>query len=44
MAGVGIVGEYIVRIYQEVRGRPRFLVRKIHGTSSAPLKQSEFKL
>jgi undecaprenyl-phosphate 4-deoxy-4-formamido-L-arabinose transferase len=31
MAGIGIVGEYIGRIYQEVRGRPRFLVRKIHG-------------
>jgi undecaprenyl-phosphate 4-deoxy-4-formamido-L-arabinose transferase len=30
MAGLGIVGEYIGRIYQEVRGRPRFLVRKIH--------------
>lgn len=31
MAGVGIVGEYIGRIYQEVRGRPRFSVRHIHG-------------
>jgi undecaprenyl-phosphate 4-deoxy-4-formamido-L-arabinose transferase len=31
MAGLGIVGEYIGRIYQEVRGRPRFLIRKIHG-------------
>jgi len=44
MAGVGIVGEYIGRIYQEVRGRPRFLVRKIHGSTTTPLKQSEFKL
>jgi len=31
MAGLGIVGEYIGRIYQEVRGRPRFTIRKIHG-------------
>jgi undecaprenyl-phosphate 4-deoxy-4-formamido-L-arabinose transferase len=31
MAGVGIVGEYIGRIYQEVRGRPRFSVRHIYG-------------
>lgn len=31
MAGVGIVGEYIGRIYQEVRGRPRFSIRKVHG-------------
>jgi len=29
MAGLGIVGEYIGRIYQEVRGRPRFLVRRV---------------
>ena len=30
MAGVGVVGEYVGRIYQQVRGRPRFLVRKVH--------------
>jgi undecaprenyl-phosphate 4-deoxy-4-formamido-L-arabinose transferase len=30
MASLGLVGEYIGRIYQEVRGRPRFLVRQIH--------------
>ncbi len=32
MAGLGIVGEYIGRIYQEVRGRPRYSVRHIYGT------------
>lgn len=31
MAGLGIVGEYIGRIFQEVRGRPRYSVRKIYG-------------
>lgn len=31
MAGLGIVGEYIGRIYQEVRGRPRFSVRHVYG-------------
>ena len=31
MAGLGIVGEYIGRIYQEVRGRPRYSVRRIYG-------------
>ncbi|HEX6537375.1 MAG TPA: glycosyltransferase [Gemmatimonadaceae bacterium] len=40
MAGVGIVGEYVGRIYQEVRGRPRYLVRRVvggtaHGVSRA---------
>jgi len=31
MFGIGILGEYVGRIYQEVRRRPRFVVRKIHG-------------
>lgn len=28
----GLLGEYIGRIYQEVRDRPRYMVRKVHGT------------
>jgi undecaprenyl-phosphate 4-deoxy-4-formamido-L-arabinose transferase len=31
MAGIGIVGEYVGRIYQQVRGRPRFLIRRVWG-------------
>ena len=27
--GIGLLGEYVGRIYQEVRGRPRFLVRAV---------------
>jgi undecaprenyl-phosphate 4-deoxy-4-formamido-L-arabinose transferase len=27
--GLGIIGEYIGRIYQEVRRRPRFVIREI---------------
>ena len=39
MAGIGIVGEYIGRIYQEVRARPRFIVRKVHtGQPQGPAK------
>jgi len=34
MAGVGIVGEYVGRIYQEVRGRPRYLIRRVWGGPS----------
>ena len=29
--GIGIMGEYIGRIYQQVRGRPRFEIRTIHS-------------
>ena len=31
MAGLGIVGEYVGRIYEQVRGRPRFSVRRVYG-------------
>ena len=36
MAGLGIVGEYIGRIYQEVRGRPRYLIRHVWGGDAVP--------
>lgn len=39
MAGIGVLGEYIGRIYQEVRGRPRFHVRQVYGIFSPTLKQ-----
>ena len=32
MAGLGIVGEYVGRIYQQVRGRPRFRIRHVYGS------------
>lgn len=31
LMGLGIVGEYIGRIYQEVRGRPRFIIARTLG-------------
>jgi undecaprenyl-phosphate 4-deoxy-4-formamido-L-arabinose transferase len=34
MFGIGILGEYVGRIYQEVRRRPRYVVRKIHEQNS----------
>ncbi len=36
MAGLGLVGEYVGRIYQQVRGRPRFRVRRIYGLGESP--------
>jgi undecaprenyl-phosphate 4-deoxy-4-formamido-L-arabinose transferase len=29
--GIGLLGEYIGRIYQEVRGRPRYVIAKVLG-------------
>ncbi len=36
MAGLGIVGEYVGRIYEQVRGRPRFSVRRAYGLRAEP--------
>ncbi len=46
MAGLGIVGEYVGRIYQQVRGRPRFRVRRIYGLGESvdPLEARSAKL
>src|SRR5262245_21865030 len=35
MAGLGLVGEYVGRIYQQVRGRPRFRVKRIYGLGAS---------
>ena len=35
LAGLGVVGEYIGRIYHEVRRRPRFSVRREYGAPAA---------
>ena len=29
--GLGLIGEYIGRVYQDVRGRPRYFIQAIHG-------------
>jgi len=36
LLGLGVVGEYIGRIYQEVRKRPRFVIREILENTHTP--------
>ncbi len=37
--GLGLIGEYIGRIYHDVRGRPRFFIREIRGAGPSPAKE-----
>lgn len=34
--GLGLIGEYIGRIYHDVRCRPRFFIQEIHGVTPSP--------
>ncbi len=34
--GLGVIGEYIGRIYQEVRRRPRFMIREVYEQLDTP--------
>jgi glycosyltransferase involved in cell wall biosynthesis len=34
MIAIGLIGEYIGKIYEEVKGRPRYIIEKISGDSA----------
>lgn len=44
LLGLGVVGEYIGRIYQEVRKRPRFVIHKILEEQTAAYYQKDTTL
>jgi glycosyltransferase involved in cell wall biosynthesis len=41
MLGIGLLGEYVSRIYDEVKGRPKFIVDKAEGFEREPSRGDE---
>lgn len=44
ITGIGIVGEYVGRIYEVVRKRPRFLIKEVLETKTPPKQTTQRKV
>jgi len=40
LISLGVLGEYLARVYDEVKGRPLYIVRSRHGLDEAMTAQS----
>ncbi|HET6532500.1 MAG TPA: glycosyltransferase family 2 protein [Actinoplanes sp.] len=43
LLGLGVIGEYLARIHEEVRARPRYLVQQRSGGALAPQERDEHR-
>lgn len=41
MLSLGIIGHYIARIYEEVKGRPRYIIRRVTGNAKGTAAKAE---
>ena len=43
MISLGVIGHYIARIYEEVKGRPKYIIRDVTGNVRGNIKDEDKK-